>query len=333
MAMDRVWVFCALLLAACGGKSRGDVGHNGESAQPPRKGAPCWGLTEPLEDPVTPIETACSLVIASHQASLDTLFTRYSRSGPDAPPVYRGSLSMISDLPEHEGDVNQDYYLSWRGELAGDVIARIVPVAMPRGRASLLRPTLGLTLQIMDGDAQSYAELHQAQGTSGELVASQVMVFQGLSSTRLLTVPVPGVALEQAPPDIQLDFDERGELEGVLMRIRAEGTLRRLEPTDLTVNDALILDRWRVTPFVESAGEASRTISTEAYFEQEPFAGLDFTPSDCSRTIKYELVEVVDTTTLATRVRDVRVLSTELCCSLCIGPECMQSGYRRECVD
>jgi hypothetical protein len=325
--------FLLFVLAACGGKSS-EGEHDATSEGPTdvpaeRVGPPCWGLSEPLDEPATPLEEACMLVIEQHRRELDAAFTRYARGEV---PVYEGELRVVSDLPEYEL-TNPEYYESDRRELDGNVVARIVPYSpAPNVSPHPLDPGNGLALEIVDREQRNYSVVLQSDGQDDDsVVFSTVLPFGGWLGS-LIPGAIPGLSLASAPDQIDFDFDERYEARHWLYRVVARGTLVRVEPDEVTPEQAIALDREQTTQGFESSGAGlTRRVEKSTGFDVATPEGLDFVPSECRRSVEYSMLESVDPSTLATGVSEVLVSSTELCCTLCRGPECIDSGFRREC--
>lgn len=322
------------LLVACGGKSS-SAEREGTTEGPrdvpvERAGPACWGLSEPIQEPVTPVEQACTLVIEEKRRLLDAAFTSYARGEV---PVYAGELSVISDLPEHEL-TNPSYYESMRHELSGNVAARIVPYSpAPNITPHPLDPGNGLALEIVSREERRFAAVLQRDGTEDDSVVFSIVMSFGTLSGSLVPGSIPGLFLAEAPERIDFDFDERHEARGWFYRVRARGTLLRVDPGDVTPEQALTLDREKTSKGFEpgGAGLVRRSQGSKSFAVAVP-EGLDFVPSECYRHVEYSLLESVNAGTLATGLSDVLVSSTELCCVLCLGPECIDSGFRRECM-
>jgi hypothetical protein len=318
------------LLVACGGKSSRDDDDAARDVPMERVGPPCWGLREPIDEPVTPLEHACTLVIEESRRVLDMAFTSYARGEF---PVYAGALNVISDLPEHEL-TNPTYYESMREEIDGDVVARIVPyLPAPNVTPHPLDPGNGLALEIVDRERRLYALVLQSdEQDDNRVVFSIVMPFAAFSGS-LVAGNIPGLLLAEAPERIDFGFDERYDARGWFYRVRAQGTLFRVEPDDVTPEQAIVLDRkGSVKGFEPGVAGLMRRFQGSKNFKVAVPEGLDFVPSDCYRAVEYSLLENVDPSTLATGVSEVLVSSTELCCILCEGPECIDSGFRRACM-
>ena len=320
------------LLVACGGKSsrEGEMPSDGPGDVPvERVGPACWGLTEPLVDPVTPLEQACTLLIERERRALDAAFTRYARGEL---PVYAGELNVISDLPEHEL-TNPSYYASMREEIEGNVVARIAPYApTPNATAHPLDPGNGLALEIVSSEQRQYALVLQSNDQANDSVVFSIVMPFGTYAGSLVAGRIAGLSLAAAPERIEFDFDERYDARGWFYRVRAKGALARVDPDDVTLEQALVLDREQTLNGFESGGEGlMRRQSGSTSFDVGIPEGLDFVPTECHRQAQYSLLESVNASTLATGVSEVLVSSTELCCTLCRGPECIDSGFRRDC--
>jgi hypothetical protein len=322
------------LLVACGGKSsreEGDAALDGPRDIPSeRVGPACWGLSVPIDEPVTPLEHACTLVIEESRRALDAAFTSYARGEL---PVYAGALNVISDLPEHEL-TNPTYYESMREEIDGNVVARIVPYRpAPNITPHPLDPGNGLALEIVGSEQRQYTLVLQSDEQDDERVVFSIVMPFGAGPGSLVAGSIPGLLLAEAPQRIDFDFDERYEARGWFYRVRAQGTLLRVEPDDVTPEQAMVLDRERSVKGFEPGGAGlMRRFEGSKSFNVAVPEGLDFVPSECYRVVEYSLLENVDPSTLATGVSDVLISSTELCCILCRGPECIESGFRRACM-
>jgi hypothetical protein len=321
-------------LVGCGGKSsraeRGATPDGPQDVPSERVGPACWGLSQPIEEPVTPLEHACTLVIEEGRRVLDAAFTSYARGEL---PVYAGALNVISDLPEHEL-TNPTYYESMRGEVDGNVVARIVPYRLaPNVTPHPLDPGSGLALEVVGSKQRQYTLVLQRDEQADDRVAFSIVMPFGSSSGSLVAGSIPGLLLADAPERIDFDFDERYDARGWLYRVRAQGTLFRVQPDDVTPEQAIALDRERSAEGFEPDGAGLvRRFEGSKSFEVAVPEGLEFVPSECRRAVEYSLLERADAATLATGVSDVLVSSTELCCTLCRGPECIDSGFRRACL-
>jgi hypothetical protein len=315
--------------AACGGNVGSDRSSDADSPEA-RTGEPCWELTQPIADPRTPLEHACSLVIARHTQRLDAVFGVYARGEHQ---VYRGTVTAISDLPEHE-TVNPSYYESHYESIQGAAVARIAPAPVLTGYVTPPRPNEGLTLEIADPESGSWLEIFQAPGVTDDVLVSKVRVV-GEGASIYLPGRIDALDLAMPPAEIEMDFDESGEARGWLYRIRIDGVLTRVAPDQVTVQDALTLDRQRdASGFADRGDELVERVERSDSIAVDAPAGLDFVPTQCHRSVDYALVAYVRAEAPGSfGVRDVRVSSTELCCIRCLGPECIDAPFRRECFE
>jgi hypothetical protein len=268
-------------------------------------------------------------VIEEHARTLDTAFTSYARGEA---PVYAGTLHVISDLPEHELS-NPSYYESNRNVIDGSVVARIVPrTPTPNATPHPLDPGDSLALEIVSDEQRLYTLVIQRDAEESSVVFSTVLAFGTYPPGSLVPGTIDGLSLGRTPERFDFDFDERYDARGWFYRVRAQGSIFRVAPDDVTKEQARTLDRERTTEGFEENGDRwARRIERQALIRVPIPEGLDFTPNDCYRRVDYALVETVDASALATSLSQVTVASTEKCCSLCIGPECIESGFRREC--
>jgi hypothetical protein len=323
-------VAIAVLGMACGGRAeRSVLEDNSRQSSNDRTGPACWDLTEPIDEPTTPLEEACTLVITEHRRALDAAFTTYARGEL---PVYTGALHVISDLPEHEL-TNPSYYEDTREEIDGDVIARIVArVPEPNINPHPIDPGEGLELEISSTEQPSYTLVLQSDGTTGDVVFSTVLPFGAIGVGSLVPGRIDGLSLAEAPDRIDFEFDERYEARGWFYRVRAQGTLTRIDPTEVTPEHALALDRaGTMAGFENGTDGVIRQVERTSYFSAPIPEALDFVPSECARRVTYSLLENVDRSGLSASLAEVLVSSTELCCTRCEGPECIDSGFDRQC--
>jgi hypothetical protein len=257
-------------------------------------GAPCWGLTQPLTDPQTPDEHACSAALGDSLDRVQRLFGRYATGSAR---IYRGTARAAD---------NQDTVGRERGVLDGPVIAELGETPYGGGK----------TLRIVSPALRRYFEIRQPDASTTLFLS-------------LVQDPAKHAGVEAkvsaAPVDLHGDpsilrFEVGGTAHygtGELLAVTAAVDLQLAESSTVTARDVLdLFDDAIASGFEPSEGFWVRPVTLDASRSASDPPGLDFL--SCSRFTTYRAEEYIRSDNLADfGVRNVSLVDTELCCSNC----------------
>jgi hypothetical protein len=258
-------------------------------------GAPCWGLTEPLADPQTPDEHACSTAIEHGLRRVQTLFAPYAAG---AARIYRGTARAAD---------NQDAIGLTPGFFDGPVVAELAEPVDGGGE----------TLRISSPSSQSYVEIRQPDGSS-TLFLSLVQNTEWRTTVEA-EVPEPPFDLDSHPSVLRFDIraaSHYGTGEPLWVTVTADLTL--VERSTVSARDVFDLARAETSGFTLSEGFWVRPVTRDVSLDAAAPVGFAF--ESCSRATTYRAEDYVSATSIADHgVRQVTLAATELCCSNCKG--------------
>jgi hypothetical protein len=264
-------------------------------------GAPCWGLTQPLADPQTPDEHACSMAIEYGLRRVQTLFAPYV-SG--AKRIYRGT-ARIAD--------NQDAIGLKPGFFDGPVLAELAEP--PEGG--------GKTLKISSPSSRNYLTIRQPAASS----ALYLSLVQSPEWRTGVEAEVSGAPIDLHSNPTALRFDIRGTSHyrsGEPLWVTVAAELTFAESSSVTAKEVIDVAGESASGFALAEGSWVRPGTWGVSLVSANPAGFDF--KGCSRSTSYRAEEYVSATNLADHgLRQVTLAATELCCSDCEG-HCHGSG-------